>query len=420
MNQTVRPQNRREFMNKLIVPYDKSEGNKNNIFSEPTKLGQPEKNRAKQISVKTSTDKDFYIGMKDLVEAVVYYFDNVLQLSVIQNNNRVAVPILYGNPENWKTVQKDGYYRDKEGKLFAPLIMFKRTSTTPNRNLGNKLDGNLVHNLQLFEKAYSKRNFYSNFNVLNSRSPEKEYVASITPDYVTVEYECMIWTYTVEQMDKLIEALNFASRSYWGDPNRFQFYSQIEAFTDSLTYEVGDDRAVKSSFNLTLNGYLIPDSINKNLASSNMYYGVSNVIFTLETATSAETMAVAASTPRKTSLAGVVASDGQNVVINNTYNYTGTDPAVIAYLANQKEVLGTYVSSTTASFPKGWAIAPNNSVPANNASNFTFFINGQYLEPAAIASFTDNGSSSTLVIDPTQLTYSFDTTDTIVGVGKFN
>jgi hypothetical protein len=275
-------------MNKLIVPYDKSEGNKNTVFSEPTKLGQPEKNRAKQISVKTSTDKDFYIGMKDFVEAVMYYFDNVLKLSVVQNNNRVPVPILYGSPENWKTVQKDGYYRDKDGKLFAPLIMFKRSSTTPNRNLGNKLDGNSVHNLQLFEKAYSKRNFYSNFNVLNSRSPEKEYIASITPDYVTVEYECMIWTYTVEQMDKLIEALNFASRSYWGDPNRFQFYSQIEAFSDSLTYEVGEDRAVKSSFNLTLNGYLIPDSINKSLANANIYYGVSNVIFTLETATSTE------------------------------------------------------------------------------------------------------------------------------------
>jgi hypothetical protein len=302
----------------------------------------------------------------------------------------------------------------------APLLMFKRTNLTQNRGLGNKLDGNTVRNVQVFEKTFSRRNIYSNFSILNSKSQEKEYIVSVTPDYVTVTYSCIIWTHFIEQMDKLIEALNFASRSYWGDPNRFQFYSQIEAFSDSLTYEVGEDRAVKSSFNLTLNGYLIPDSINKNLASSNMYYGVSNVIFTLETATSAETMAVAASTPRKTSLAGIVASDGQNVVINNTYNYTGTDPAVIAYLVNQKEVLGTYVSSTTASFPKGWAIAPNNSVPANNASNFTFFINGQYIEPAAIASFTDNGSSSTLVIDPTQLTYSFDTTDTIVGVGKFN
>ncbi len=70
-------------------------------------------------------------------------------------------------------------------------------------------------------------------------------------------------------MDKVIEALNFASRSYWGDPNRFQFYSSIESFQDSITYEIGDNRAVRTNFNLTLNGYLIPDTINKKLANAN-------------------------------------------------------------------------------------------------------------------------------------------------------
>lgn len=416
MNQVVRPQNRREFMNKLIVPYDKKEGPKTEVFSEPTKLGQPENNRAKQISLKNSTDKDFYIGMKDLVEAVIYYFDNVLQLSVIQNNNRVPVPIIYGTPENWKAVQKDGYYRDKNGKLMAPLVMFKRTNATPNRSLGNKLDGNSVHNLQLFEKPYSNRNFYSNFTVLNSRSPEREFVASITPDYITVEYECIIWTYTVEQMDKLIEALNFASRSYWGDPNRFQFYSQIEAFTDSLTYDIGEDRAVKSSFTLTLNGYLIPDSINKSLASANMYYGVSNVIFTLETANSLETVSIARENANRPKLANIVASDGQNVVVNN--NYGNIDPTTMTYLTNQKEVVGSYVSSTTISFPYGWATAPV-GVPANSATNFIFFINGQYVEPTAITSFTDFGSYSILVLNTTILQYSLESDDIFVGVGKF-
>jgi hypothetical protein len=415
MNQVVRPQNRKEFMNKLIVPYDTKEGNKNTVFSEPTKLGQPEKDRSKQLSLKNSTDKDFYIGMKDLVEAVMYYFDNVLQLSVIQNNNKVPVPILYGTPENWKTVQKDGYYRDKEGKLFAPLIMFKRTNTTPNRNLGNKLDGNVAHNLQLFEKAYSKRNFYSNFNVLNSRSPEKEFVASITPDYVTVEYECIIWTYTVEQMDKLIEALNFASRSYWGDPNRFQFYSQIEAFTDSLTYEVGEDRAVKSNFNLTLNGYLIPDSINKNLASSNMYYGAAQVLFGLEVASSTGQQSANMRKTEQTKISRVLSADS----INNVF-ISGLSDATITYLIANKQVVGAFVNSTTVTFPKSWATAPA-GIPTNNIDNFSFFANGQFIEKTAVVSFVDNlNDTSTLVINPTVLGYSFESTDLILGVGKFN
>ena len=96
----------------------------------------------------------------------------------------------------------------------APLLMFKRDSLTQNRNLGYKLDANTAHNVQLFEKKYSKRNYYSNFSVLNNRSPEREFIATVIPDYVTVEYSCIVWTYFVEQMDKVIEALNYASRAF--------------------------------------------------------------------------------------------------------------------------------------------------------------------------------------------------------------
>ena len=34
---------------------------------------------------------------------------------------RLNVPVLYGSPERWKSVQKDGFYRDKNGKIQAPL-----------------------------------------------------------------------------------------------------------------------------------------------------------------------------------------------------------------------------------------------------------------------------------------------------------
>ena len=34
----------------------------------------------------------------------------------MQNGVRREVPIIYGAPERWKSFQKDGYYRDKNGK----------------------------------------------------------------------------------------------------------------------------------------------------------------------------------------------------------------------------------------------------------------------------------------------------------------
>jgi hypothetical protein len=417
MNQVTRPQNRKEFMNKLIVPYSPEYGNPNVVFSDPQKLGQPEKNRAFDYSLKGDTDKDFSIGLDDLTEAVQYYFDKVLKLSVIQNNTKINVPVIYGTPENWKSVQDDGYYRDQTGKMFAPLIMYKRTSTTPNRGLGNKLDGNKVHNVQIFEKRYNNRNNYGNFTVLAERTPEKEYVVAITPDYVTLEFECMMWTYLVEQMDKLIEILNFSSRSYWGDPNRFQFYSQIETFTDDIAYEIGEDRAVMSRFNLTLNGYLIPDSVNKSVASANRYFGVSKVIFGLETADSAEQFSTNTKKPAAKKLSNVLASDGNNTIIQVSNG--GVNPEILSYLNSQKEVTGTFISSNTVNFGLPWAIPPSGA-PGLTSENFTFFINGQFVEPAAITSFVNNMTYSTLTLNVAQLGYSIEATDIIVGVGKFN
>jgi hypothetical protein len=294
----------------------------------------------------------------------------------------------------------------------APLLMFKRRSITQNRELGNKLDGNLAHNVQTFRTRYNKRNFYSNFNVLNSRSPETKYVVALTPDYITVEYECMVWTYFVEQMDKLIESLNFASRSYWGDPNRFQFYSSIDSFEDSITYNVGDNRAVRTNFNLTLNGYLIPDSINKKIANASVYYGVSQVVFGIETATGLEEFTVKAESG-KSRVTSTILSDSVNIVT------TAGNDAALAYLNINKTVQGTYSSPTTAVFAATWAVAPD-PLPPTSIDNFTFFVNGQYIERSAIVSFTEVGATSVLVIDPAILGFTFDQTDVLLAVGKFN
>jgi hypothetical protein len=419
--QVVRPENRKEFMSKLIGPaYAPSEGTVQKPFSEPTKLGQPENNRSKEISERKDGDKDFTIGIKDVDEALMYYFNNYLKLSVVQNNAKLTVPVIYGTPENWKSVQRDGYYRDSNSKLMAPLLMFKRSSITQNRDLGYKLDGNQVYNVQLFKKAFTKSNIYSNFDILNNRVPETKYVVSATPDYITVEYQCIVWTYFVEQMDKLIESLNFASRSYWGDPNRFLFYSSIESFQDSITYDIGDNRAVRTNFNITLNGYLIPDSLNKKLATPSNTYSISRVVFGLETSTGTEEFSARVKKGKSGGSKSVLLNDSVNNVNNiNITNNTGTDTAAITYLNTNKTVTGAFVSANTVTFPNGFLDAPT-GLPTTSVNNFTFFVNGQYVEATSIISFTNNITSSTLVLNTTALQYELEASDVIIGVGKFN
>jgi hypothetical protein len=410
--QQTRPRKRTEFMQSLETPYVQPIPDP--VFTEPQKLGQPENNRALEYSLKKDTDKVFSVGIKDIDDAVMYYFTEVLKPSVVQNNNRLNVPVLYGTPENWKSVQADGYYRDQKGKLMAPLIMFKRNSVTQNRTLGNKLDGNKAHNLQFFEKKYTRRNVYSNFAALNNRQPETEYAVSITPDYVTVEYTCEVWTHFVEQMDSLIESLNFASRSYWGDPDRFQFYSNIETFTDTVSYDLGEDRLVRSSFNLTLNGYLIPNTEMSKVAGASKAFGISKLIFGIETTSGTETVSTAVA-KRGSPAKGALINDS----VNNVYNVSNVNPAVVTYLSTNKQLVGTYVDPQTVIFPATWLPAPS-GLPATSVVNFTFFVNGQFIEASSITSFTTDGvGTSTLVINTSVLGFGFDSTDLILAIGKF-
>jgi len=211
--------------------------------------------------------KDISIGIQDHDEAIAYYFNNVIKPSIIKNDERIAVPLVYGNPERWKSVQRDGYYRDKEGKIQTPLIMFKRDSIEKRRDLGNKMDANNPRLYQTFQVKYSQRNQYDNFSVLQGRIPQKQFHNVIIPDYVRLKYSFIIWTDYVAQNNKIVEAINYASDAYWGDPERFKFMARIDTFANSVEVAQGSNRNVKTSFGLDLQGYIVPDAMSAQLAS---------------------------------------------------------------------------------------------------------------------------------------------------------
>jgi hypothetical protein len=282
-----RPLNKREFLTSLSEPYVQPEveiqpySNPNSTYSIDVQPGQPEFNRALEVSLKDDDTKLINIGLEDHDDAILYYLENVIKPTVTQNDRQIAVPIIYGSPERWKSIQADGFYRDKNGKTMVPLIMFKRESFEKNRTLGNKLDGNVVHNVQYFEKQYSQRNVYDNFSVLRNQKPQKEYILGVIPDYITLTYKLSIYTDYVQQMNKIIEALEFASDSYWGDPERYQFRAVISSFPTPVLLENATDRANRSEITLTLQGYIIPNAINVAMAGPNpKSYNITKTIFT--------------------------------------------------------------------------------------------------------------------------------------------
>jgi hypothetical protein len=97
------------------------------------------------------------------------------------------------------------------------------------------------------------------------------------------------------------------------------------------------------------------------------------------------------------------------------------DPATLTYLNTNTQQAGTYVNPTTITFASGWISAPT-GLPTTSISNFSIFCNGTLIENTAIVSFTVNGANNltTLVINSTQLGYSFNTQDEVIAIGKFN
>jgi hypothetical protein len=392
------------------APGFQSIGNPNNASSV---------NRAEQTSFRNDTTKPYVIGIQDIDEAVMYYFQNVIKPYVIQNNERIPVPVIYGSPEKWKSYQRDGYYRDLNGRIMAPLIMFKKNSIEKVRNLTNKLDANNPHNIAVYGKKYSKKNEYSKFNILNSIKPEEEYYATVVPDYINITYDCVIFTYYNDQLNKIIEALEYASDAYWGDPERFKFKTTINTFTPTVELTDNSERIVKCSLSMTLYGYITPDIPQKDLNSVKKFSNKTKVIFTLETVgggTETFDANVNQTVKQKGGLASII--DSVNIVNNNITS--NVDTTTLIYLNTSKALQATTVTVPNIAIFTGAFLAAPAGLPSTSAASFSYYVNGQLVEPNAITSFIDNGGGTcTLAVNTANLGFTLQPTDEIVAIGKF-
>jgi len=371
-------------------------------------------NKARQVQRRVDNDtiKRFSVGLRDIDETIIYYFNNVIKPSVIQNGVKVNVPIVYGSPERWKSVQKDGFYRDKNGKIMTPLIMFKRDSLEKNRNLGNKLDANSPNNFGIFKKHFSRKNVYDKFAVVTNREPIDEYYGVIIPDYVTLTYSCVIFTNYVEQMNKIVEAINFASDSYWGDPNKFSFRAMIDNYTTSTELAQGQDRAVKTTFNISMIGHIVSDTINASIAGMNKFYSKSAVTFGLEVAGTLEELSARARTAEADTAYRFF---DQGTVGTQRFGMTREQ---IEYLNVNSTAFADSVLTGAARFDNKTIIEP----PANfsdGKERFTVYINGTVI-PNSYITVTQLNADILIQLQTNNLGYTLGESDEVVLVGKFN
>ena len=236
-------------------------GNPTNTVPNPVQedvnrsVGRVEANRALQVSRETDKLKNFTVTLKDIDETVFGHLQK-MNLSVVDAGNHIKVPISYASPEKWKSVQNDGFMRDNNGRILLPALIFYRTSSEADKEM-------MTFNKYLryaVMKQYSQKNQYTKFSILmNKNIPINEIYDVVMPDHMVFNYKFIVWTEYIEQMNTLIERINFETNDYWGSERGLRFRTFIDSYGHTTEVESGTDRLIKTEFNLTLRGYLLPD-----------------------------------------------------------------------------------------------------------------------------------------------------------------
>ena len=230
-----------------------------------------QRGRGPETNQRKDNVKNVSIGLMDVDAAIMYYFNEVIKPKAKINGQEVKVPVYYANAERWNSIQKQGYVRDVKGQLITPLIVFRRVSMETNESLPvDKLDANDPKQFYTFEKKYSQNQRYDRFSVIQGLLNSKEYYTTAVPDYMNLNYEAIVWTPYIEEMNKIIETINFSEGAYWGEPNKFKFLSSIDSFEDATEMD-DNERIIKTTFNMSFKGYLIPEAFNEFLNTQRFF-----------------------------------------------------------------------------------------------------------------------------------------------------
>lgn len=361
-------------------------------------------NRAEQVK-REPDDKGRGVKLYDVDLAIAEHMIDTVIPTVEVFREKVKVPVVYGNPERWKAVQKDGYLRDKNDQIQIPLVMFKRNSIARDDSMPSSMNRNLIYPTVT---KYSTKHKYDRFSAMTgTQRPVEQYNVTM-PDYVTITYEVMIWTDFTEHMNKIIEAFQYATDEYWGDKSGFKFRVRIDSFDNTTEVGEGSQRIVRTTFTMAVNAYLLPEKFDNELTTKKGF-STKKVVWGIET-----------------DLTGL---DGGNVtnsqITKKLYNEYSD---IIDFMSIRGSQEATFVDEDTiklqnVELPK---LPPELIGVFNQDDWFRVYINGVYIPPTKYSytgSYVDNeivfNFTTGSVATTTDLGYILETTDEFGISGKF-
>lgn len=231
----------------------------------PTTLPYQDGLGAVSYTRETSTRRDNDIikvpkvTLYDIDYSIFYFLSSVWKPTVIENDSSIPVPVMFASGEKWAQIRANGYMRDNDRKLQSPAIVIRRTDVSADERIslapGQTWGGNTT--MYPKTKIIPYRSTGMQYDKVAGQFLTKEsfefYLIDV-PDYVRVNYQLILWADLQEQMNVLVQGLIPLSGHMWGD--YWKFRSVIQSIGHETVNVPGEDRLVKTTMTLQVDGYL--------------------------------------------------------------------------------------------------------------------------------------------------------------------
>lgn len=228
---------------------------------ETPNISRSQNNTEKNRAYDTRRDNDTFvvpsITIYDIDFAILYFLKNKIAPQIEENGSLVNVPVIFANGEKWVQIQRQGFLRDSNKKIMAPLISIRRVSMAEDDRfsklrISNNTDG---ANSLIIYPAVQKNN--QNDIPRSNNQQSYEYYVSAIPTNVRVNYELILWADKVHQLNSIVESIVPNDNVPWGDV--FQFVTKIQDYSFDITNNIGEDRIARCTIPIQVDGFLQPE-----------------------------------------------------------------------------------------------------------------------------------------------------------------
>ena len=239
--------------------------------------------RENQIRRDDDKHVGFSLTLYDVDFAIKRYIEQVINPYINENGRRVPVPVQYGSPEKWTSMQKLAALRDGRSKSNFPLIVYTRTGVDKNQELSklNVFPNNERHMMDHFVNRYTQINKYDRFSILQNRQPKLERYTMVVPTFVDISYSIQIFCDFIEQINGINELFWDHQGRAWGI--EYKFMTKHDSLANETTVPADGDRLNTSTMTLNVKAGLISKDIDlqpstkKDITSYNIKFGTTTV-----------------------------------------------------------------------------------------------------------------------------------------------